>query len=65
MVIIPAAGFAPMLMERNLLYTAVTRARDMVIVVGETEYIAKMVGNNTRRRRYTLLAPMMTPTGES
>lgn len=65
MVIIPAAGFAPMLMERNLLYTAVTRARDMVIVVGETEYIAKMVGNNTRRRRYTLLAPMMTPTGDS
>ncbi|MBE6538378.1 MAG: ATP-dependent RecD-like DNA helicase [Ruminococcaceae bacterium] len=55
-VIIPAYDCAPMLMTRNLLYTAVTRAEDMVIIVGREECIVKMVENNRQSMRYTGLA---------
>ena len=40
-------------MTRNLLYTAVTRAREMVIIVGEKETVAQMVQNNRLSHRYT------------
>lgn len=55
-VILPITSFAPMLMCRNLLYTAVTRARDMVVIVGRREELEKMVNNNLRHKRYTSLA---------
>ena len=58
-VIIAASSFAPMLMTRNLLYTAVTRAKDMVIIVGSAEEIAKMVKNNNQHKRYTGLCERM------
>ena len=45
-----------MLMTRNLLYTAVTRARRMVIIVGRAEMIAEMVDNARQSMRYTGLA---------
>lgn len=53
MVIIPVCAFSPMLMCRNLLYTAVTRAREMVILVGHPKAVYHMVNNNTERERYT------------
>ena len=56
MVIIPAGSAPQMLMTRNLLYTAVTRARRMVIVVGRAEMISEMVANNRQSMRYTGLA---------
>ena len=40
-------------MTRNLLYTAVTRARRMVIIVGRSDMIAEMVGNDRQSMRYT------------
>ena len=52
-VIIPMCSVAPMLLTRNLLYTAVTRAQKMVILVGKTEVIASMVANNKQTLRYT------------
>ena len=55
-VIIPAGSAPQMLMTRNLLYTAVTRARRMVIVVGRAEMISEMVANNRQSMRYTGLA---------
>lgn len=55
-VIIPAFSAPRMLMTRNLLYTAVTRARRMVIVVGRSEMIAEMVDNNRQSMRYTGLS---------
>lgn len=55
-VIIPVYDCAPMLMTRNLLYTAVTRAEDMVILVGREECIEKMVENNKQSMRYTGLS---------
>ncbi len=55
-VIMPVCSFAPMLMSRNLFYTAVTRARDMVVLVGSEKTIQNMTNNNQYRRRFTGLA---------
>ncbi len=55
-VIIPVYSCPPMLMTRNLLYTAVTRAEEMVILVGKEEYVRKMVENNRQSLRYTCLS---------
>lgn len=52
-VIMPVCEFAPMLMYRNLLYTAVTRAKQMVILVGNADSIIKMVKNCDQHKRYT------------
>lgn len=54
-VIFPAYSCPPMLMTRNLLYTALTRARRMVIIVGRPEIVRKMVDNNRVALRYTTL----------
>lgn len=54
-VIIPMYYCPPMLMTRNLLYTAVTRAKKMVILVGRTDVPKKMVENNREVKRYTTL----------
>ena len=43
------------LQTRNLLYTAVTRARRQVVCIGRQETIAAMVQNNRAQRRYTSL----------
>ena len=55
-VIIPMCTAAPMLLTRNLLYTAVTRAQNMVILVGRGEVVETMVNNNRQSMRYTGLA---------
>ena len=54
-VIIPVFPCAPMLMTRNLLYTAITRARSMVILVGSPSVVEQMVRNNRQVLRYTTL----------
>nr|MBE6545620.1 ATP-dependent RecD-like DNA helicase [Oscillospiraceae bacterium] len=54
-VIIPMYSCAPMLMVRNLFYTAVTRARNMVILVGRSNIPRKMTENNSQIARYTAL----------
>ena len=54
-VIIPMYSCAPMLMTRNLLYTAVTRAKRMVILVGRSDIPERMVKNNREVLRYTTL----------
>ena len=54
-VIIPMYSCAPMLMVRNLLYTAVTRAKNMVILVGRPDIPQKMTENNREILRYTAL----------
>jgi exodeoxyribonuclease V alpha subunit len=54
-VIIPMYSCAPMLMARNLLYTAVTRAKNMVILVGRSDIPCKMTENNRQILRYTAL----------
>ncbi len=54
-VIMPIAWVSPALQTRNLLYTALTRAKEMVILVGRRDVIAQMVSNNRRINRFTLL----------
>ena len=52
-VIIPAYSFPPMLMTRNLLYTAVTRGKKLVIIVGDPRRVNQMIANNRGDERYT------------
>ncbi|HHX60492.1 MAG TPA: ATP-binding domain-containing protein, partial [Epulopiscium sp.] len=55
-VILPIHSGPPMLLSRNLLYTAVTRAKDLVVVVGLKETVHRMVDNNKEVERYSSLA---------
>ena len=55
-VIIPMYQAPPMLLTRHLLYTAVTRAQTMVILVGRPEIVQTMVANHRQSMRYTGLA---------
>ncbi|WP_312353695.1 SF1B family DNA helicase RecD2 [Aminipila sp.] len=52
-VIMPVTWFPPMLATRNLLYTAVTRGKQAVILVGSTNKMYTMVENNRIADRYT------------
>ncbi len=54
-VILPMYSCPPMLLTRNLLYTAVTRAKNMVIIVGRSNIPHNMVANNREVLRYTTL----------
>ena len=54
-VIMPLAGGPPQLLTRNLLYTAVTRAREQVYIVGRSQSVYGMVDNVQIRKRYSAL----------
>ena len=54
-VIIPLLGGPKMLMNRNLLYTAVTRARKCVTLVGDEKTFEEMENNRMEQSRYTTL----------
>ncbi len=54
-VVIPAWNFQPALMNRKLLYTAVTRAKKMVVIVGMKQNLKKMIDNKRVSKRYTAL----------
>jgi len=60
-VIIPLYSAPPMLLTKNLFYTAVTRAKRMVILVGRSEYAKKMVTNSHIGARYTGLMQRLLP----
>lgn len=55
-VVIPLLGGPRMLMTRNLLYTAVTRARKCVVLTGSAETFRAMIENQREENRYTTLA---------
>lgn len=52
-VVMPMYNTAPQLMYRNLLYTAVTRAKKLLILVGNENALKTMINNNRRILRYT------------
>lgn len=52
-VILAALDGAPMLMTRGVLYTAITRAKELFIVVGDDRTVAHMVANDRQTRRYS------------
>jgi len=54
-VVMPVVGGPPLLMARNLLYTALTRARQLVVLVGRENVVTQMVRNDHIATRYTTL----------
>jgi exodeoxyribonuclease V alpha subunit len=58
-VILPILGGFDKLYYRNLLYTAVTRAKKLLIIVGSKNLVESMVANNRRTLRYTCLKDMI------
>ncbi|MCR4716168.1 MAG: ATP-dependent RecD-like DNA helicase [Lachnospiraceae bacterium] len=52
-VIIPITSGPYMLYTRNLLYTAVTRAKKCVVIVGDMNAVDRMIANNNERKRYS------------
>ncbi len=62
-VVIPLLGGPRMLMTRNLLYTAVTRARKCVILIGSSATFQAMIDNQTEEQRYTTLSKRIQEAG--
>ena len=58
-VILPILGGYDKLYFRNLLYTAVTRAKKYLVIVGSKKRLEFMIGNNRRMNRYTCLRQML------
>lgn len=54
-VVIPLVPGAPIIITRNLLYTAITRAKKAVVLVGSKQILARMIHNNYTQKRYTML----------
>ncbi len=54
-VILAVFSGAPVLLTRNVLYTAVTRARELLILVGDERVVAAMTRSDRRQRRYSAL----------
>ena len=48
-----AWGGSPYLLTRSVLYTAITRAKELLIIVGREETVAAMTQNAVKNRRYT------------
>ena len=63
-VILAALEGAPMLMTRGILYTAITRAKELFIVVGDQGTVARMVANDRQDRRYSGLRARLAEQGE-
>jgi exodeoxyribonuclease V alpha subunit len=51
------------MLQRNLLYTAVTRARKLVVIVGSKKALAVAVRNNKMQQRFTLLQERLMGQG--
>ncbi|MDI9521170.1 MAG: ATP-dependent RecD-like DNA helicase [Bacillota bacterium] len=64
-VVMPMVGGPRMLLTRNLLYTGVTRARRLVVLVGRQDVLRMMVNNNMERRRYSLLGHWLDTLSEA
>ena len=60
-VVLPLLDCPRGLMTRNMLYTAVTRAQSLVVIVGKSSVMSDMIDNNVRLNKYTGLAHMLKP----
>lgn len=52
-VVLAVCDGAPVLLTRGVLYTAITRAKELLILVGDEEVVAKMTANDRQQRRYS------------
>ena len=64
-VVMPVFPGPSQLSYRNLLYTAVTRAKDLLILAGTRQALAAMVENNRKTRRYSGLCGFLNGEGMS
>ena len=53
LVVLAAWGGSPYLLNRSILYTAITRARELLIITGNEQTVATMTQNAKTGRRYT------------
>ena len=51
----PVTGVVEQLSYRNLLYTAVTRAKKLTVLVGSKQTVERMTANNSKAKRYSAL----------
>jgi exodeoxyribonuclease V alpha subunit len=51
-----------MLLQRNLLYTGITRGKKLVVLVGTNKAVAIAIKNNKPQKRYTLLKERLLAT---
>ena len=58
-VVIPVVAGSNQIITRNLLYTAVTRAKKLVVLVGPKKNIARMIYNNYTAKRYSMLEELL------
>ena len=64
-VILALSDVPPSLLARGVLYTAITRARELFILVGDGELMARMVANDRQMRRYSALRTrLLRETGQ-
>ena len=52
-VVLAASQGSTLLLTRSILYTAITRARELLVVVGDEQVLAYMTNNNHHSRRYS------------
>ncbi len=62
-VILAALDTAPRLLTRGVLYTAITRARELLVIVGDEAVVAKMTANNRQSKRYSGLRARLAEGG--
>jgi len=62
-VILSALKGAPMLLSRAVLYTAVTRAKELMIIVGDEDIVVQMIDNHRQTRRYSGLRARLAAIG--
>ena len=63
-VVMPVFRSGPQLSYRNLLYTAVTRAKSLLILVGSRDTVRQMVENNKKTRRFSGLRHFLVTAEE-
>ena len=63
-VVIPIVSGAPIILTKNLLYTAITRAKKLVVLVGTKQNLARMIHNVYTAKRYTMLKSFLTEEGK-
>ncbi|WP_028648635.1 ATP-dependent RecD-like DNA helicase [Nocardiopsis sp. CNT312] len=63
-VVVPVTTSAWMMLQRNLLYTAITRAKKLVVLVGSRRALAQAVRNASSGRRFTSLAYRLENLGK-
>ena len=61
-VILAMTSATPLLLTRSVLYTAMTRAKKLLVIVGSPDVMAKMVSNDKRQRRYSGLRARLAAT---